>query len=151
WADDVAKVMENYRVQLAPLRFGAGLKGKLLDAMRFGLPSITTAVGAEGMHGTFPFGGSIAISKEDFINASVKLYSEEKIWNKAQENGFEIIKQRFQKSLFSEDFIKKIRALSKNLDAHHQQNFIGQILQHQTLQSTKYLSKWIEAKNQISE
>ena len=147
WADDVANVMENYRVQLAPLRFGAGLKGKLLDAMRFGLPSVTTEVGAEGMHCELQFGGTITNSKEDFINASVKLYSEEKIWKEAQQSGFEIIKNRFQKSLFSEDFKKHIRQFSENLKKHRKQNFLGQIIQHQTLQSTKYLSKWIEAKN----
>ena len=147
WADDVANVMENYRVQLAPLRFGAGLKGKLLDAMRCGLPSVTTEVGAEGMHGKFPFGGSIANATKDFIEASVKLYSEENFWNQAQQNGFKIIQKRFQKNLFSEDFKKRIRTLSENLNAHHQQNFIGQILQHHTLQSAKYMGKWIEAKN----
>jgi glycosyltransferase involved in cell wall biosynthesis len=147
WAEDLQTVIKNYRLQLAPLRFGAGLKGKLLDAMRFGLPSVTTEVGAEGMCGNLKFGGSVTTSKEDFINASVKLYSEEKLWNQAQQNGFEIIKQRFQKSLFSEDFKKHIRILSLKLEKHRQENFIGQILQHHSLQSTKYLSKWIELKN----
>jgi glycosyltransferase involved in cell wall biosynthesis len=145
--EEVENLMKNYRVQLAPLRFGAGLKGKLLDAMRFGLPSVTTEVGAEGMCGNLKFGGSVTTSKEDFINASVKLYSEEKLWNQAQQNSFEVIKQRFQKSLFSEDFKKHIRILSLKLEKHRQENFIGQILQHHSLQSTKYLSKWIEAKN----
>lgn len=147
WAPDVEGVMKNYRVQLAPLRFGAGLKGKLLDAMRFGLPSITTAIGAEGMHGEHSFGGIIATSSEDFISAAVKLYSEENLWNQAKHNGFEIIKQRFQKSLFSEDFKRQIRTLSLKLEKHRQENFIGQILQHHSMQSTKYLSRWIEAKN----
>ncbi|OAD92277.1 glycosyltransferase [Aequorivita soesokkakensis] len=147
WVEEVENLMKNYRVQLAPLRFGAGLKGKLLDAMRFGLPSVTTEVGVEGMCGEVQFGGSVTTSKEDFINASVKLYSEEKLWSQAQQNGFEVIKQRFQKSLFSEDFKKHIRILSLNLEKHRQENFIGQILQHHSLQSTKYLSKWIELKN----
>lgn len=147
WAENVETVMKNYRVQLAPLRFGAGLKGKLLDAMHFGLPSVTTEVGAEGMFGELKFGGSITTSKEDFINASVKLYSDEKLWEAAQQNGFEIIQKRFQKAIFSEDLKKHIYRLSANLEKHRHQNFIGQILQHHSLQSTKYLSKWIEAKN----
>ncbi|MBK5212959.1 MAG: glycosyltransferase family 4 protein [Flavobacteriaceae bacterium] len=147
WADTVETVMKTYRVQLAPLRFGAGLKGKLLDAMRFGLPSVTTEIGAEGMMGTLPFGGIITTSNEDFINASVQLYTEEKLWRKAQRNGFSIIEKRFQKSHFSEGFKNRVRNLSANLEKHREQNFFGQILQHHTLQSTKYLSKWIEAKN----
>lgn len=147
WAENVEAIMKNYRVQLAPLRFGAGLKGKLLDAMRFGLPSVTTEVGTEGMCGNLSFGGNVVVTNEDFINASVKLYSDEKLWTAAQQDGFKIIKQRFQKILFSENFKKHILQLSNNLEEHRKQNFLGQILQHQSLQSSKYLSKWIEAKN----
>ena len=42
--------MLSYRVLLAPLRFGAGLKGKIVDAWAHGLPVVTTPIGAEGMH-----------------------------------------------------------------------------------------------------
>src|SRR5690554_2555696 len=147
WAEDVEQTMCQYRVQLAPLRFGAGLKGKLVDAMRFGLPSITTEIGAEGIGGELDFGGMIATSETDFVQAAVDLYSQEKLWRKAQENGFEIIRQRFQKHLFSNGFKNRIDFLIHNLEKHRQQNFMGQVLQHQSLQASKYLSKWIEAKN----
>ena len=150
WTENLENVMKNYRLQLAPLRFGAGLKGKILDAMRFGLPTITTEIGAEGMFGKFPFGGTITTSKKEFIDASIQLYSEENLWNQAQQNGLSIIENRFQKKLFSEAFNKHIRDLTANLQNHREQNFFGQILQHHTLQSTKYLSKWIEAKNEIN-
>lgn len=147
WAEDVESVMKNYRVQLAPLRFGAGLKGKLLNAMRFGLPSVTTEIGAEGMHGELQFGGSVANSTDAFIDASVKLYSDENLWKETQDNGFIVVEKRFQKLSFSEDFKKYIQNLCGNLENHREKNFFGQILQHHTLQSIKYLSKWIEAKN----
>lgn len=147
WTENLENVMKNYRLQLAPLRFGAGLKGKILDAMRFGLPTITTEIGAEGMSGKLPFGGTITTSKEKFIDAAIQLYSEENLWDQAQKNGFSIIEKRFQKKLFSEAFNKHIRDLTANLQNHREQNFFGQILQHHTLQSTKYLSKWIEAKS----
>jgi glycosyltransferase involved in cell wall biosynthesis len=149
WAENLEAVMKNYRLQLAPIRFGAGLKGKLLDAMRFGLPTVTTAIGAEGMCGKLPFGGEITSIKEEFVKNAVQLYSDENSWQKAQENGFRIIQKRFQKVLFSEDFKTLIYKLSANLETHRQQNFIGQILQHHTLQGTKYMSKWIESKNAI--
>ena len=42
-------IMQQYRVCLAPLRFGAGLKGKIVDSWAHGLPVCTTPVGAEGM------------------------------------------------------------------------------------------------------
>lgn len=146
WADYLEMAMKTYRVQLAPLRFGAGLKGKLLDAMRFGLPSVTTEIGAEGMCGELPFGGTISTSKEKFIDVSVQLYSRQDLWSKAQQNGFNIIENRFQKKIFSEVFKKHLRTLSGQLEKHRWENFFGQILQHHTLQSTKYLAKWIEAK-----
>ncbi len=147
WAEDLETVMKNYRVQLAPLRFGAGLKGKLLDAMRFGLPSVTTKIGAEGMCGKLAFGGTIANSNEEFINASLKLYSEENLWSQAQQHGFTVIEKRFQNKLFSSAFKKHLHSLAASYKDHRQQNFMGQILQHHTLQSTKYLSKWIAEKN----
>src|SRR5690625_7127154 len=48
-AGSAQEVVQKAKVLLAPLRFGAGLKGKLLDAMRWGTPTVTTEIGAEGM------------------------------------------------------------------------------------------------------
>ena len=58
-----------------------------------------------------------------------------------------LLNQRFDKANFKDEFAQKIESLSKGLKSHRQNNFFGHILQHQTLQSTKYLSKWIEEKN----
>lgn len=49
FAPTVQGAMEDARVLLAPLRFGAGIKGKIVDAWQNGLPVVTTPVGAEGM------------------------------------------------------------------------------------------------------
>ena len=149
WAEDVKGIMNNYRVQLAPIRFGAGLKGKLFDAMQFGLPSITTEIGAEGLNGNLAFGGIITTSDEYFITKAVELYSDENAWQNAQENGFRIIKKRFLDEFFSEKLKARITSLVENITNHRQEHFLGQVIQHHTLQSTKYLSKWIETKNQI--
>ena len=58
-ADDAQEVVAKARVMLAPLRFGAGMKGKLLEAMQCGTPSVTTAIGAESMYGDLPWNGFI--------------------------------------------------------------------------------------------
>ncbi len=147
WAEDVGKIMTNYRLQLAPIRFGAGLKGKLLDAMRFGLPTVTTEIGAEGMCGQQSFGGAITTSREDFIKNAIQLYSNENIWKEGQNNGFKVINSRFQKEIFSQDIKNRLQEILANLHSHRNHNFMGQILQLQSLQSTKYMSKWIELKN----
>ncbi len=147
WTEHIETVLKNYRVQLAPLRFGAGLKGKLLDAMRFGLPSVTTAIGAEGMCGELPFGGSISALSEDFSKKAIQLYSNASLWNISRNNGLNVIEKRFEKTLFSEAFKKHNHHLAENIKSHRNQNVMGQIIQHQTMQGTKYMSKWIEAKN----
>ena len=147
WTRDVSEVMEKARVCLAPLRFGAGLKGKLLDAMLNGTPSITTSIGSEGMQGEFPFAGMIEDEIDGIVNATVLLYSEKELWLAAQQNGFKIVENRFQKDSFSIAFTQKIKHLQRNLTSHRIQNFIGQILQHQSLQATKYIGKWIEEKS----
>jgi glycosyltransferase involved in cell wall biosynthesis len=147
WAPAVDKVMQQYRLCLAPLQFGAGLKGKLFDAMRNGTPAVTTPIGAEGMYGEFPVPGAVEENVDAFIKATIRLYSEEEQWTAARDNGFDILQRRFKTADFAPQFLERIKKLQQNLTNHRKQYFIGRILQHQTLQATKYMSKWIEEKN----
>jgi glycosyltransferase involved in cell wall biosynthesis len=149
WADSVAHVMQKARVCLAPLRFGAGLKGKLLDAMLYGTPGVTTSIGAEGMYGDLPMPGVIADTPEAFAELSVAIYSNKIKWQQNAQRGVEIIKERYNGKVISRDFMTRLDALKTNLKLHRQAHFIGQILQHQSLQASKYLSKWIEEKNKV--
>lgn len=146
-AESVADVYAKAKVLLAPIPYGAGLKGKLFEAMQLGLPSVTTKIGAEGMNGDLNWNGFITSDENDFVDKAVKLYTNKSIWETAQKNGYKIIEKRFKKELFASDFMNKVETLQMNLKSHRNQNFLGQILQHQSLQSTKYMSKWIEAKN----
>ncbi len=139
--------IQNSRVLLAPLRFGAGIKGKLTDAMQCGTPSVTTSIGAEGMHGNLPWNGFVTDTWEVFAEQAVQLYSKRSVWIKAQENGIEICNQCYSKKVMENRFLEVIKVQFENLKTIRHKNFIGQMLQHHTLQSTKYLSKWIEEKN----
>ena len=67
---DAMEVIGKAKVLLAPLRFGAGLKGKLIEAMQCGTPSVTTKLGAEAMHGNLQWSGAIADASEDFAQAA---------------------------------------------------------------------------------
>ena len=149
WADSVAHVMQKARVCLAPLRFGAGLKGKLLDAMLYGTPGVTTSIGAEGMYGDLPMPGVIADTPERFAELSVAIYSNKIKWQQNAQRGVEIIKERYNGKAIAKEFMTRLDALKTNLKLHRQAHFIGQILQHQSLQASKYLSKWIEEKNKV--
>lgn len=146
-AKKALEVIQNARVLLAPLRFGAGLKGKLLDALLTGTPSVTTSIGVEGMPGDLAWAGEIANTPTEIAKQAVLLYKLEKRWNKAQQNAIGILKQRFAKTLFLNRFAEKLNGIETNLTLHRQQHFIGQILQHNQLQSTKYMSLWIAEKN----
>ncbi len=145
-ADDAQEVVKNARVVLAPLRFGAGIKGKLVEAMQCGTPSVTTAIGAESMCGDLPWNGFIADDCQVFADKAVELYQDKTIWLKAQEYGFEIIEKRYLKSVFTDDFVKYILKVQSDLKQHRLHNFMGTLLQHHTLTSTKYMSRWIEEK-----
>lgn len=147
FAEDVNEVMQNAKVCLAPLRFGAGLKGKLVDAIQNGTPCIMSSIAAEGMFGKLQPNGFIEEQPEAFANKAIALFSSSEIWHKKQQNGFVILTEQFNKIDFESDFSSKILELKTHLITHRQDNFIGHLLQHQTLQSTKYMSKWIEAKN----
>lgn len=146
-AENAEAVVKKARVVLAPIRFGAGAKGKLLEAMQCGTPSVTTTIGAESMAGDLPWNGIIADDPDAIANAAVQLYQEEILWKNAQQNGISIVNQRYVKSIFANDLIAQILEIKDNFQRHRQHNFIGAILQHHTLASTKYMSRWIESKN----
>ncbi|MEC5165690.1 hypothetical protein RCH18_001422 [Flavobacterium sp. PL11] len=146
-ADDANEVVRNARVVLAPLRFGAGIKGKLLEAMQCGTPSVTTSIGAESMHDELSWNGFIEDNPAVFAEKAIMLYQDKKLWLQAQKNGIKIMEYRYLKPLFEEDFKDIISELLLNLEQHRLNNFMGELLQHHTLRSTKYMSKWIEEKN----
>ena len=148
-ADSVERVMKKTKVCLAPLRFGAGIKGKLIDAMQFGVPSVTTDIGAESMHGEFPWNGIIANQPHKFAEAAVELYTNEIKWQQAVENGAQILNNFFLKSNHSDLLIDKLLILKNQLKSHRSSNFIGEMLMHHTVMGTKYMSLWIEAKNKL--
>lgn len=147
FTESSSTVIANAKVLLAPLNFGAGIKGKLTEAMCCGTPSVTTSIGAEGMCGNFPWSGFIEDDYDDFANKAVKLFQDKSTWENAQQNGIEIINSIYDTKKLTSPFINKIKELQQNLYQHRTQNFLGSLLQHQTLQATKYMSKWIIAKN----
>lgn len=146
-AENSIATFKNYKVLLAPIPFGAGIKGKLLESMLYGTPNITSTIGAEAMHDNLDWNGFIEDNPQEFAKKAVELYSNEVVWKQSQENGVTIINQCFNKNNFEDNFIEKITALIENIESHRQNNFMGQLLNHHTLKSTMYMSKWIEAKN----
>ena len=146
-AENVQDVMSNARIHLAPLRFGAGVKTKLSDAMSFGTPSITTSVGAEGMMVGSDWAGHIKDEPQAFADAAVALYQDKIAWEQAQIHGAKIVTTLFNQADNQHALLHRILEVKEHLAAHRQQNFIGQMLNHHHHRSTEFMSRWIELKN----
>lgn len=84
--EDLRALYAQARVVVAPLRFGAGLKGKVVEALAAGVPVVTTPVGAEGL----PGGDAplvVAGSAEDFAARLTELYTDEPRWERLARDG----------------------------------------------------------------
>ena len=147
WAEDALEVMSAARVSLAPLRFGAGIKGKIIDAMVCGTPTVTTPIGAEAMHGERAFPGAVACNAQGLADAAVSLYTDQARWEQAQRDGWQLLPARFDHDRHCTVLVERILALRDTLQAHRTANFTGAMLRHHQHKSTQYMSQWIEAKN----
>ncbi|WEJ61696.1 glycosyltransferase [Thiomicrorhabdus lithotrophica] len=157
WAEDAFEVIQNARVLLAPLRFGAGIKGKIAEAMLNGTPSVTTLIGEESMLNDKITGwpGATANNPDEFANAAIELYQNYQAWLKSQAIGFNNVNQQYvlnEKEPISDfSLINTLNTLLESLDNHRNQNFISSMLNHHHHKSTKYMAQWIEAKNKPTE
>jgi glycosyltransferase involved in cell wall biosynthesis len=147
WAASKREACTRHRVCLAPLRYGAGLKGKLIDSMRYGMPNVTTDIGAEGLAGNMDWNGYVANDPHEFSIRAVRLYEDQKAWNDFQHKGFDLLKSRFRREIFEGGFKLKLDELREHLQAQRSRNLTGALLWHHGALSTKYLSRWIEAKS----
>ncbi len=145
-ADTVDEVMQNHRILLAPIQFGAGLKGKMVDAMQNGLVSVTTPIGAEGISENHRWNGFICTSDDEIIDKAIQIYHDEEEWISRQKLGKAILKAKFSALNFTAAFQEKLIALKKNLTEHRSKNFIGTMLKFHNNRSTYFMSKFIEEK-----
>jgi len=149
-AEQVNTVMQQAKVCLAPLRFGAGIKTKLAEAMLNGTPSVTTSIGIEGMHHDLPWAGSVADSAETLADAAVSLYQDKERWLRAQQHGFGIVRRLFDAQSNGENLIQRLLQVKETLTSYRQQHFTGLMLRHHHQRSTEFMSRWIESKNSLA-
>jgi len=89
FVEELSPLLDKMRISVAPLRFGAGIKGKIASAMAVGLPVVATSLATEGMSLTDNNNILIADGAESICNTIVKLYNDELLWNKISQNGLE--------------------------------------------------------------
>jgi glycosyltransferase involved in cell wall biosynthesis len=150
-AEKVVRTLQKYKVMLAFLRYGAGLKQKCIDAMLAGTPISTTAVGAEGFSEHRHFSGIVENRLESFASKTVQIYANEPFWKDKQAKGFSILKSSFSTQLHAEKFIDKIHYCINNQMEMRSKNLVGQLLKYHMFKSTKYMSLWIQEKNRKDE
>jgi len=149
WAENALDTLAQYRVCLAPLRFGAGMKGKLADAMLSGTPNITTSIGAESMYSDYEWPGYVSDNDESLISQTIELYRNESIWREKQSYIFPIVNNVFNQESNEIKLIEKFKEIEVSLEKHRNRHFTGKMLRHHTLKSAMYMSQWIEAKNKF--
>jgi glycosyltransferase involved in cell wall biosynthesis len=148
WADNAQQVVAEARVLLAPLRFGAGQKGKLVEAMQCGTPSVTTPVGAESMADEGCWPGHVCDNDAAFVDAAVSLYGGEQ-WQSKQRLGRRLLNENYNYKKLSAALLERIEAVRQSLQQHRLANFTGLMLRHHHHKSTQYMAQWIEAKNKL--
>ena len=146
-AGDALATMANYRLNLAPLRYGAGLKGKVFDGFQTGTPTVTTPIGAEGIAGTIDWGCAISADPQAFAAAAIEVYANAERWSRVQAQGQRIAGERFDTAAWQPRLPELLcRALATRVE-NRQQHFTGRMLRHHHHRSTEFMSRWIEAKN----
>ncbi len=93
YVPEVEPYFQKSRIFVAPLRFGAGMKGKIGQSLSLGLPTITTKIGAEGMGLIDHQDVLIADTAEEFARAVIELYDNRELWQKLADNSLETIKR----------------------------------------------------------
>lgn len=97
YVPDVAPFFTGCRVSISPLRYGAGVKGKVNLAMSYGMPVVATSPSVEGMHLRDGEDVLVADDAEAFATAVVRLYQDEVLWNRLAANGVANIRRHFSR------------------------------------------------------
>lgn len=92
---DLGATLDRMRVAVAPLRYGAGIKGKVVTTMSHGLPGVNTRVAAEGLGLTPGEHTLIADSPQAMADAVMALYSSETLWTRMSRAGLDLVTRQF--------------------------------------------------------
>jgi glycosyltransferase involved in cell wall biosynthesis len=83
------------RLSVAPLRYGAGIKGKIVSSLSYGVPVVASSIAAEGMglkHGEHIL---VADTPEAFADETLRLYTDDELWRRLSDNGARAFTERF--------------------------------------------------------
>ena len=145
--ENAIEVLKKYRVNLAPLRFGAGQKGKVLEGWLTQTPTITTPIAAESMAHAEELGYTPAAEPEFFSEQVIKAYIDDSFAEQLISNGERIIRKYFRYQDHATFFMEKLQQLTDNIEQYRHNNFYGRLLWQNQFRANEYMSRWIELKN----
>jgi len=90
---DLSTFYNECKVMLAPLRYGAGIKGKITQSLARGLPVVTTPIGAEGINLVDSKHCVIANNPDEFAKKAIRVYKEKNLWEALSFNGLSIARK----------------------------------------------------------
>ncbi|CAE7694237.1 ALKBH8 [Symbiodinium sp. CCMP2456] len=148
----VKKAMQQHHLLVAPLRYGAGVKGKVLEAMQHGLVVVTTPVGVEGIAAPDDFPGYVVETggedAEAFAEGIVEALRDPAQWEVQQQRAAALLAERFDENRLEEKLRDFLSERWQQLETDRQRDYVGQMLWHSSLRSTELMAKYIAAKEQ---
>jgi glycosyltransferase involved in cell wall biosynthesis len=105
YVPDITQFWQGARLSIAPLRYGAGMKGKIGQSMAEGLPVVTTSVGAEGMELTHGEHVLIADEPATFADAVVEAYTDRQLWERLARAGRDLVRSRWSDEMVREQLL----------------------------------------------
>jgi glycosyltransferase involved in cell wall biosynthesis/SAM-dependent methyltransferase len=91
YVEDLKPWFDRIRMSIAPLRYGAGIKGKLGTSLSYGVPSVATSIAVEGMRVRDGVHALVADDPQAFADQVVRLYTDEALWNHLSQSGLDFV------------------------------------------------------------
>ena len=143
------KDREPPRVNLAPLRFGAGIKGKILEGFRFGVPAVSTSIGWEGLFPDSFRSPRAAETIEDFVSAAIDLHEKFDQWIVAQQQGFDLLEKVHSYTVQKESWARLLHHDFGLKQEMKLPRWWSDVARRESIKGSRYFSKWIELKERI--
>lgn len=116
FVSDLSDVFDNIKLSVAPLRYGAGIKGKIGTSFCYGVPCIATSIAAEGMglrHGTEVL---VADDPNDFVDLIVNAYSNKIVWTELSCNSLQFVQENYSMDVIERNLIPLVKSMTLGWD-----------------------------------
>ena len=113
FVENLDDLMNSVRMSVNPLRFGAGVKGKIVTSMAHGVPCVGTRIAVEGMDVTDGQQALVADTPQAFADAVVKLDHDPALWKKLSDQSLTFIRERFSLETAEKAFVRIFEAISR--------------------------------------